>query len=153
MLRRYVGTVTVFGIGCGLIGSILLTLLGLGRLRLAVAQHALQSLRADHHLERRDLGGVGVLAAFPRPAQQAQYFVTFSLVDFGLTTALIILLVVGLRLACWAACGAVAGGRGDGRAGPVGVGVGRPGRLSWRLLQPSLRFGVPLLPFLPAPGR
>ncbi|NTU77082.1 MAG: hypothetical protein HGA90_04630 [Alphaproteobacteria bacterium] len=28
MLRRYVGTVTVFGIGCGLLGSVVLTLLG-----------------------------------------------------------------------------------------------------------------------------
>lgn len=32
------------------------------------------------------------------PCQQAKYFVAFSLTDFSLTTGLIILLVVGLRL-------------------------------------------------------
>jgi hypothetical protein len=70
-----------------------------------------------------------------RARQQAQYFVTFSLVDFSLTTALIILLVVGLRLgALGSLWGQLLAASGDGRAGPVGAGAGRR---AWLLLAPA----------------
>lgn len=149
MLRRYVGTVTVFGIGCGLIGSILLTLLGP-----AVFGWLLPNTPFNPYVlitiwnAGISVVSVLVLQLF-RARQQAQYFVTFSLVDFGLTTALIILLVVGLRLG---ALGSLWGQllAAVVMAVPALWVLARAGRLgfSWRLLQPSLRFGVPLLPFL-----
>ena len=98
MLRRYVGTVTVFGIGCGLIGSILLTLLGP-----AIFGWLLPNTPFNPYVlitiwnAGISVVSVLVLQLF-RARQQAKFFVTFSLVDFSLTTALIILLVVGLRL-------------------------------------------------------
>lgn len=82
--------------------------------------------------------------------QQAQYFISFSLVDFGLTTALIIFFVVGLRMgAAGQPVGPTAVGRGDGLARAVGVPscAGDP-NFSSPLLRSSLRFSLPLLPFI-----
>jgi O-antigen/teichoic acid export membrane protein len=149
MLRRYLGTVTVFGIGCGLLGSVILTLLGP-----AIFGWLLPNTPFNPYVlitvwnAGISVVSVLVLQLF-RARQQAQYFVTFSLVDFGLTTALIILLVVGLRLGAlgslWgqllaAVVMAVPALWVLMRAGALGF--------SWRLLRPSLAFGLPLLPFL-----
>jgi O-antigen/teichoic acid export membrane protein len=149
MLRRYIGTVTVFGIGCGLLGSVILTLLGP-----AIFGWLLPNTPFNPYVMITvwnagiSVVSVLVLQLF-RARQQAQYFVTFSLVDFGLTTALIILLVVGLRLGAlgslWgqllaAVVMAVPALWVLARAGALGF--------SWRLLRPSLAFGLPLLPFL-----
>jgi O-antigen/teichoic acid export membrane protein len=149
MLRRYIGTVTVFGIGCGLLGSVILTLLGP-----AIFGWLLPNTPFNPYVlitvwnAGISVVSVLVLQLF-RARQQAQYFVTFSLVDFGLTTALIILLVVGLRLGAlgslWgqllaAVVMAVPALWVLMRAGALGF--------SWRLLRPSLAFGLPLLPFL-----
>jgi O-antigen/teichoic acid export membrane protein len=149
MLRRYLGTVTVFGIGCGLLGSVILTLLGP-----AIFGWLLPNTPFNPYVLitvwNAGISVVSVLALqLFRARQQAQYFVTFSLVDFGLTTALIILLVVGLRLGAlgslWgqllaAVVMAVPALWVLMRAGALGF--------SWRLLRPSLAFGLPLLPFL-----
>lgn len=149
MLRRYVGTVTVFGIGCGLVGSILLTLFGP-----AIFGWLLPNTPFNPYVLitvwNAGISVVSVLALqLFRARQQAQYFVTFSLVDFALTTALIILMVVGLRL------GALGSLWGQLLAAVVMVipalwVLMRAGALgfSWRLLRPSLAFGLPLLPFL-----
>jgi O-antigen/teichoic acid export membrane protein len=149
MLRRYIGTVTIFGIGCGLLGSVILTLLGP-----AIFGWLLPNTPFNPYVMITvwnagiSVVSVLVLQLF-RARQQAQYFVTFSLVDFGLTTALIILLVVGLRLGAlgslWgqllaAVVMAVPALWVLARAGALGF--------SWRLLRPSLAFGLPLLPFL-----
>jgi O-antigen/teichoic acid export membrane protein len=149
MLHRYVGTVTVFGIGCGLLGSVILTLLGP-----AIFGWLLPNTPFNPYVlitvwnAGISVVSVLVLQLF-RARQQAQYFVTFSLVDFSLTTALILLLVVGLRLGAlgslWgqllaAVVMAVPALWVLMRAGALGF--------SWRLLRPSLAFGLPLLPFL-----
>ncbi len=149
MLRRYVGTVTVFGIGCGLIGSILLTLLGP-----AIFGWLLPNTPFNPYVlitiwnAGISVVSVLVLQLF-RARQQAKFFVTFSLVDFTLTTALIVVLVVGLRLG---ALGSLWGQllAAVAMAVPALWVLARAGRLgfSWRLLRPSLAFGLPLLPFL-----
>jgi O-antigen/teichoic acid export membrane protein len=149
MLRRYVGTVTVFGIGCGLLGSVILTLLGP-----AIFGWLLPNTPFNPYVLLTvwnagiSVVSVLVLQLF-RARQQAQHFVTFSLVDFTLTTALIILLVVGLRLG---ALGSLWGQllAAVAMAVPALWVLARAGRLgfSWRLLRPSLAFGLPLLPFL-----
>ena len=149
MLRRYIGTVTVFGIGCGLLGSVLLTLLGP-----TIFSWLLPNTPFNPYVlitiwnAGISVVSVLVLQLF-RARQQAQFFVTFSLVDFGLTTALIILLVVGLRLG---ALGSLWGQllAAVAMAVPALWILARAGQLgfSWRLLRPSLAFGLPLLPFL-----
>ncbi len=149
MLRRYIGTVMVFGIGCGLLGSVILTLLGP-----AIFGWLLPNTPFNPYVlitvwnAGISVVSVLVLQLF-RARQQAQYFVTFSLVDFGLTTALIILLVVGLRLG---ALGSLWGQllAAIAMAVPALWVLMRAGALgfSWRLLRPSLAFGLPLLPFL-----
>jgi O-antigen/teichoic acid export membrane protein len=149
MLRRYVGTVTVFGIGCGLLGSVLLTLLGP-----AIFGWLLPNTPFNPYVlitvwnAGISVVSVLVLQLF-RARQQAKYFVAFSLTDFSLTTGLIILLVVGLRL------GALGSLQGQLLAAvimavPALWVLTRAGALgfSWRLLRPSLAFGLPLLPFL-----
>ena len=149
MLRRYVGTVAVFGIGCGLLGSVLLTLLGP-----AIFGWLLPNTPFNPYVlitvwnAGISVVSVLVLQLF-RARQQAKYFVAFNLVDFSLTTALIILLVVGLRLG---ALGSLWGQllAAVVMAVPALWVLARAGRLgfSWRLLRPSLAFGLPLLPFL-----
>ena len=149
MLRRYIGTVTVFGIGCGLLGSVGLTLLGpaiFGRLLPNTPFNPYVLITVWN--AGLSVVSVLVLQLF-RARQQAKYFVTFSLVDFSLTTALIILLVVGLRLG---ALGSLWGQllAAVVMAAPALWVLAKAGGLgfSWRLLRPSLAFGLPLLPFL-----
>ncbi len=84
-----------------------------------------------------------------RARQQAQYFISFSLVDFGLTTVLIILFVVALGLgvlgSLWGQLLAAVV-----MAAPALWVLARASKLtfSWPLLRTSLRFSLPLLPFI-----
>lgn len=148
-LRRYVGTVAVFGVGCGFFGSLFLTILGpplFGRLLPNTPFNPYVVIT----IWNAGFTVVSVLALqLFRARQQAAYFVTFSLVDFALTTALILLLMIGLRQgvlgSLWgqllsAMIMAVPALLVMARAGTLGI--------SWSLLRPSLRFGLPLLPFL-----
>lgn len=155
-LRRYVSTVTIFGVTSGLIGSLLLTLLGpaiFGWLLPNTPFHPYVLIT----IWNAGITVVSVLALqLFRARQQAQYFISFSLVDFGLTTALIILFVVGLGLG---ALGSLWGQllAAVVMAAPALWVLARASRLSlrsasdsfsWPLLRTSLRFSVPLLPFI-----
>ncbi len=148
-LRRYVGTVTVFGVGCGLLGSLFLTLLGPAIFSWLLPNTPFRPFVLITIWN----AGISVLSVLAlqlfRARQQAQYFVTFSLVDFGLTTGLIILLVVGLQLG---ALGSLWGQllAAVVMAAPALWILARAGWLgfNWSLLRPSLALGLPLLPFL-----
>lgn len=148
-LRRYIGTVTLFGVSSGLLGSLLLTLLGpaiFGWLLPNTPFHPFVLIT----IWNAGITVVSVLALqLFRARQQAQYFITFSLVDFGLTTALIILLVVGLGLG---ALGSLWGQllAAVVMAAPALWVLARASKLtfSWPLLRTSLRFSLPLLPFI-----
>lgn len=149
LLRRYLGTVTVFGIGMGLIGSILLTLLGP-----AFFGWLLPNTPFNPYvlitIWNAGISVVSVLALqLFRARQQAHYFITFNLVDFTLTTALIILFVVGWKQG---ALGSLWGQllAAVVMAAPAIWILARAGSLgfSWQLLRPSLKLGLPLLPFL-----
>lgn len=149
LLRRYVGTVTTFGLACGLLGSLLLTLLGPAIFRLLLPNTPFNPYVVIT-IWNAGITVVSVLALqLFRARQQAQYFITFSLVDFSLTTALIIFFVVGLRLG---ALGSLWGQllAAVVMAAPALWVLTKTGGLSfsWQLLKPSLRFGLPLLPFL-----
>lgn len=148
-LRRYVGTITLFGLVSGLAGSLLLTLFGpaiFGWLLPNTPFHPFVLIT----IWNSGITVVSVLALqLLRARQQAQYFISFSLVDFGLTTALIIFFVVGLRMG---ALGSLWGQLLSAvvMAAPALWVLGRAGKLSfsWPLLRSSLRFSLPLLPFI-----
>ncbi len=148
-LRRYIGTVTIFGVTTGLLGSLLLTLLGpaiFGWLLPNTPFHPFVLIT----IWNAGITVVSVLALqLMRARQQAQYFIAFSLVDFGLTTALIILFVVALGLgvlgSLWGQLLAAVV-----MAAPALWVLARASKLtfSWPLLRTSLRFSLPLLPFI-----
>lgn len=148
-LRRYIGTVTIFGVGSGLLGSLLLMLLGpaiFGWLLPNTPFHPFVLIT----IWNAGFTVVSVLALqLFRARQQAQFFITFSLVDFGLTTALIILFVVALGLgvlgSLWGQLVAAVV-----MAAPALWVLARASKLvfSWPLLRTSLRFSIPLLPFI-----
>ncbi|MER2598929.1 MAG: oligosaccharide flippase family protein [Caldilineales bacterium] len=149
LLRRYLGTVTVFGIGMGLIGSLLLTLIGpafFGRLLPNTPFNPYVLITVWN--AGLSVASVLVLQLF-RARQQAHFFIAFNLIDFALTTALIILFVVGWRMG---ALGSLWGQllAAVTMAAPAIWILARAGALgfSWQLLRPSLKLGVPLLPFL-----
>lgn len=148
-LRRYLGTVTIFGVCCGLLGSLLLTLLGP-----AIFDRLLPNTPFNPYVLitvwNAGFTVVSVLALqLFRARQQAQRFITFSLVDFGLTTALIILLLVAMQMgvlgSLWGQLLAAVV-----MAAPALWVLARASSLnfSWRLLRASLRFSLPLLPFI-----
>ncbi len=148
-LRRYIGTVTTFGVASGLLGSLALTLLGPAIFGWLLPNTPFQ----PYVLITVWNAGITVVSVLAlqlfRARQQAHYFISFSLVDFGLTTALIIFFVVGLRLgslgSLWGQLlSAVV------MAAPALWILLRSGQLSfsWPLLRSSLRFSVPLLPFI-----
>lgn len=148
-LRRYVGTVAVFGLASGLAGALLLTFLGpalLGRLVPNTPFHPYVLLTVWN-------AGLSVVSALAlqlfRAQQQAHRFVAFSLADAALTAALVVALVAGVRLG---ALGSLWGQLLAAlvMAGPALWALSRAGRLgfSWALLRPSLLLGLPLLPSL-----
>jgi O-antigen/teichoic acid export membrane protein len=148
-LRRYIGTITIFGVSSGLLGSLLLTLLGptiFGWLLPNTPFHPFVLIT----IWNAGITVVSVLALqLFRARQQAQYFISFSLVDFGLTTVLIILFVVALGLgvlgSLWGQLLAAVV-----MAAPALWVLARASKLtfSWPLLRTSLRFSLPLLPFI-----
>ncbi len=155
-LHRYISTVTIFGVSSGLIGSLLLTLFGP-----AIFSWLLPNTPFHPYvlitIWNAGISVVSVLALqLFRARQQAQYFISFSLADFGLTTALIILFVVGLGLG---ALGSLWGQllAAVAMAAPALIVLARASKLSlrsaadrfsWPLLRTSLRFSLPLLPFI-----
>lgn len=148
-LRRYIGTITIFGVSSGLLGSLLLTLLGpaiFGWLLPNTPFHPFVLIT----IWNAGITVVSVLALqLFRARQQAQYFISFSLVDFGLTTVLIIVFVVALGLgvlgSLWGQLLAAVV-----MAAPALWVLARASKLtsSWPLLRTSLRFSLPLLPFI-----
>lgn len=149
LLRRYIGTLTWFGVACGLVGSLALTLIGpwlFGRLLPNTPFNPYVLITVWN----AGFSIVSVLALqLWRAREQAQRFIAFSLADFLLTTALIVLFVVvwrqgalGSLLGQWLAAVVM--------AVPALWVLWRAGAptFSWRLLRPSLRFGLPALPFL-----
>ncbi len=148
-LRRYIGTITIFGVSSGLLGSLLLTLLGpaiFGWLLPNTPFHPFVLITVWN-------AGITVVSVLAlqlfRARQQAQYFISFSLVDFGLTTVLIIVFVVALGLgvlgSLWGQLLAAVV-----MAAPALWVLARASKLtfSWPLLRTSLRFSLPLLPFI-----
>lgn len=148
-LQSYVGTVSMTMIGSGLAISLVLTALGpwlFGLLLPNVPFHPYVFLALWN-------AGISVISIIPltlfRARQRAQFYIVFTLADFALNTGLIIFFVAVQRE------GALGSLRGQIlsaaiMAVPALWIISRASalRFSWKLLRPSLLFGLPLLPNL-----
>ena len=148
-LRNYVGTVSMAMIACGLVLSLILTALGPWLFGLLLPNVSFN----PYILLGIWNAGISVISIIPltlfRARQRAQFFIIFSLADFVLNTGLIVFFVAVQRQG---ALGSLTGQILSAMimAVPALWIISRAGtfRFSWKLLRPSLVFGLPLLPNL-----